>query len=96
MSDDGKLRVVGRTAYFGGMAWPLPDDGDDDEPSVEWTLRYGEPSREDLLAAASILSAYRALVTTSSRQRAYVVRMLRWAEQRADDSAAPGRGAGGT
>lgn len=29
---------------------------------VEWLLRYGTPTRSDMLAAASVIAAYRALI----------------------------------
>ena len=49
-----------RLVLSDGSSWPVPN-GD-----LEWTLRYGEPTRRDLLAAASILSAYFALVAQSA------------------------------
>lgn len=59
---------------MGETAWPAPGERMDE---VEHALRYGTPTRKDLLAAASILSAYRALVTTPRRLRERVVRTLR-------------------
>ena len=44
---------------------------------VEWALRYGEPTSQDLLFAASILNAYRALVLKTAKDRAEIVRELR-------------------
>jgi hypothetical protein len=37
-----------------GTTWPDPGDPDD----VQWQLRYGEPSREQMVFAASVLAAY--------------------------------------
>lgn len=56
-----------RPAYlhFDGMAWPNPIDPLD----VEWTLRYGAPSREQLRVAASMIAAYKQLVEDPKRRR---------------------------
>lgn len=40
--------------------WPNPLSPQSTE--LEWTLRYGQPTRQDLLRAASEMAAYRALV----------------------------------
>lgn len=50
---------------FEGMTWPNPQDPDD----VQWRLRYGEPTRADLLAAASVMAAYAHLVSMPRRER---------------------------
>ena len=47
------------------MCAPHPDDPMD----VEWTLRYGTPTREQALVAASFISAYRQLVNDSRTSR---------------------------
>ena len=60
---------------FGEMNWPLP--GTHKDPSLEWTLRYGTPSRSDLLVAASIIGAYEELIDCPETKRRYVVRELR-------------------
>lgn len=39
-------------------AWPLIPD---DDHGLEWTLRYGTPTRSDMLCAAEVIAAYRAL-----------------------------------
>lgn len=44
--------------HFDEMCWPRPDDF----AEIEWTLRYGTPSRSDILVAASYISAYKQLV----------------------------------
>ena len=67
--------VVGKfTAHFDGMGWPRDCDFLDE---VNHRLRYGEPSKSDLLVAADVMSAYRALITDPSRKRAMVVRVLK-------------------
>lgn len=48
--DDSALRET---------VWPLVVDRDRD---VEWLLRYGTPTRWDMLAAAEVIAAYRALI----------------------------------
>lgn len=59
---------------FDGMAWNVPDATQGD---LEWRLRYGTPTKPDLLRAASILAAYEELVTCNRRKRDYVVRNIR-------------------
>lgn len=52
--------------------WPLPDAGDADHDSIEHQLRYGQPDRSTLLAAAEIVAAYGALIadgTTTQQTR---------------------------
>lgn len=56
------------------MTWPFPGKR---LAEVEWALRYGEPTRSDLLVAASVISAYEALVLDPQRKRQMVVRELR-------------------
>ena len=51
--------------HFDGMAWPNPED----PRSVEWRLRYGRPSRDDLMVAASFIGAYKQLVADPVRER---------------------------
>lgn len=50
---------------FDGMTWPNPND----PGKVQWRLRYGVASREDLLFAASVMSAYAQLVEDPQRRR---------------------------
>ncbi len=69
-----KVSKGGVSAHFDGMSWPLPGERLE---RLEHTLRYGEPTQEDLLLAASVLSAYGAMVASTSRSRAHVVQMLR-------------------
>lgn len=51
------------------MTWPQPGEG---MGEVEWRLRYALPeqvTRSDLLYAAGVISAYRALVATTQFNR---------------------------
>ena len=48
-----------------GTTWPNPND----PREVEWRLRYGTPTREDLLLAASFIHAYRYLFLTTTAMR---------------------------
>lgn len=59
-------------ARFDDMAWPL-----DTDHSLVWELRNGSPTREQILSAASILSAYDALIRKTVRQRDYIVRNIK-------------------
>lgn len=60
-----------RYTTFDGMTWPRVGT------NLEWTLRYGTPTREDLLLAASVAAAYEALVEASAATRGDVVKHLR-------------------
>ncbi len=55
------------------MTWPNPFCFED----VEWQLRYGDPTREMLLCAASVLSAYRQLFISPRARFAQVRRAAR-------------------
>jgi hypothetical protein len=70
-----KAKRCGRFINWNSMSWPLHIENDDD--SVEWRLRYGQPTKQDLLVAASIMSAYRTLVTCTQKKRMEVVAVLR-------------------
>lgn len=61
------MKKHGRWGRFGGMTWPLPERDEDD--SVEWRLRYGTPTKEDLLVAASYMHAYTALIFKTQKAR---------------------------
>lgn len=65
------LRVKGHYAFFGGTTWPLPDG------EISWLLRYGTPTRGDLLLAASVISAYSALIKMPERRRRPIIATLR-------------------
>jgi hypothetical protein len=57
--------------------WPIPDTEDDDR-SLAWVLTYGTPTREELLRAASVVSAYGYMVSASTREnRDLVCREIR-------------------
>lgn len=58
---------------FDGMCWPNPDD----PREVEWRLRYGQPTRQDLLCAASFIGAYQQLVNDPQRVRNSKVTRIR-------------------
>ena len=74
-----RLSAAGRYAFFDGMTWPTGDIQCDGGTLV-WLLRHGEPSRADLLVAASIVSAYRALIHDKSQdQRNEIVSKIRMA-----------------
>ena len=77
------MKLVGDSyVVFDDMTWPRIHGGIDD---LERALRYGEPTRADLLTAASVLAAYTALVEKTVADRRRVVAMLRRAERVAAD-----------
>ena len=57
-----------------GTLWPQPGERISE---IGWKLRYGEPTRSELLVAASVLDAYRALIYAPVRRRMLLVRDLR-------------------
>lgn len=65
-----------RTIYrsFKDMTWPCPGER---MGEIEWQLRYGEPSRKDLLSAASVLAAYQHLIEMPERRRREIIPELR-------------------
>lgn len=67
--------------HFDGMCFPQPGQKLSD---IEWQLRYGTPTKEQLMVAASVISAYSGLVLLKTgKQRDYIVKNLRrGAEQR--------------
>lgn len=73
-----------RVQMSNGSSWPRPALETDERYGVGHTLRYGNPSRTDLLEAAAIIDAYGALIAETTReQRDLVCREMR-AELRAD------------
>jgi hypothetical protein len=44
---------------------------------LEWSLRYGNPEKGELLLAASIIAAYRQMVGDTQKKRSMVVSELR-------------------
>ncbi len=67
-------------AHFDGMCWPLAGSRLSD---LEWQLRYGKPTRSQLLMAASVLSAYRQMVSDPKAKRETVIREIRAKQTRA-------------
>jgi hypothetical protein len=59
--------------HFDGMCWPNPDDPNE----TQWRLRYGTPTRADLLFAAHVMCAYGQLVEDSQQVRNAKVAGLR-------------------
>lgn len=71
--------------HFDTMTWPHPDD-----PSmVESRLRYGQPTKTDLLVAASFIAAYRQLVADPRRVRNAKIAGIRRASLVKGDSDGP-------
>jgi len=60
--------------HFQDMVWPTCDN---DFSDIEWTLRYSNPSKKELLFAASVMSAYRQLINDPSHKRDKVVKQVR-------------------
>jgi hypothetical protein len=52
-----------------GTTWPRPDLESDADAGLAWRLTYGEPTRADLLQAASVIRAYGYLLTETTRTR---------------------------
>lgn len=61
-----KSKRFGSYVKFDEMVWPLPG------PDLEWALRYGNPTREQILHAASILEAYQQTITDTQKKRNFV------------------------
>lgn len=64
----------GMWARFGDMVWPCPVEKIMD---IEWRLRYGEPTEEDLLCAASVISAYAAMIWKTQAERNRIIKNIR-------------------
>lgn len=63
-----------KSIVFEGMTWPLPDQEMDD---LDWTLRYcAKPRVVDLLNAASVVSAYIALVRKTQQKRNHICAVM--------------------
>lgn len=61
-----------------GSTWPRPALESDERHGVGHTLRYGTPTREDLMEAAAICDAYGHLVAESTQaKRDLVCREIR-------------------
>ncbi len=75
-----KMTHLGRRSanFSDGTCWPLPDEGgDSDRPNLRWLLLYGDPTPSDLMAAASVISAYDKLLTLSLQRRSEVIRAIK-------------------
>ena len=60
---------------FEDMTWPVANEALDE---LEWRLRYSNDlDRVDALSAASVISAYRHLITCTERKRSHVVRCIK-------------------
>lgn len=59
---------------FNSMCWPAPgpDLGD-----LSHKLTYGEPTKDELLVCASVISAYQHMVRITAKRRAPIIRELR-------------------
>ena len=75
-----KLKITGRYGHFDNATWPLPFETSEDQ-NLEWTLRYGRPSKEDMLAAAGYISAYRRLYYKTKKDRDEVYRNFKYLEK---------------
>jgi hypothetical protein len=74
-------RIVGTHAILeDGTCWSLPGDLPFDEGGgLEWRLRYGTPTKSDLLLAAGVISCYRAIIAMPESRRRKMIRELRTA-----------------
>lgn len=69
-----------------GSVWPRTGDpapNDEDSNSLEWVLRYAPErlTRGDQLHLASIVAAYRELLSCTDRRRREVIRAMRHSQQ---------------
>lgn len=62
--------------HFDDMTWPNPED----PLMVEWKLRHGEPTKSDLMVAASMIAAYKQLVYDTQTRRNAKARGIRAAQ----------------
>lgn len=60
--------------FFDNMSWPAPGS---DLGDLSRIFTYGEPTRNDMLVAASVINAYAELIRCPRTKRDYVVRELR-------------------
>ena len=60
--------------HFNGMCWPCPGEHMNE---LEYKLRYGTPTKSDLLSAAGVLSAYGQMVRDPVSKRQKVIAELR-------------------
>lgn len=60
--------------HFNNMSWPVPGER---LSEIHQSLVYGEPTKEELLVCASVLSAYRHLIELPIAKRNVIIRELR-------------------
>jgi arylsulfatase A-like enzyme len=58
---------------FDGTCWPNPLDPNE----IEWKLRYGEPTKAELLQAASFVSAYKQLMHLTQKDVLYSIKKIK-------------------
>lgn len=68
------VRIVEPFAHFDDMTWPSTGEYWKD---LEWRLRYSNPTRQDMISAASVLSAYRQMIYDPIRKRQRVISEIR-------------------
>lgn len=75
------LQIQSFCVSFLGMNWPR--SGGEHIEEIARNLRYGSPSKSDLLVAASIMSAYSHLTTTTKSRRERICSILQRVEKEA-------------
>ena len=76
-----EVKVIGQHqsfASFDGMTWELPGEYMSD---VEYALRWGTPTKQQLLYAAGVISAYRQMIIDPETKRRKVIQALRSAQR---------------
>lgn len=75
---DSQITLTEWTAHFDQMCWPRNGKylGD-----LAWKLRYGEPTKSDMLVAAEVIGAYMALIDKPAGARAKIIKLLKLAEE---------------
>jgi hypothetical protein len=69
-----EIKQTPASVHFDQMGWPKPN------PDLEWTLRYGEPNKNQLLLAAWIVQAYGDLITVKNQKdRNYICGVIKQA-----------------
>jgi hypothetical protein len=77
MSDkppDPKMVADNQYLSFDGMTWPTAGTA---IAQLERVLRYGTPTKSQLLVAASVLAAYRQLIWDNQSKRQRVIGAIR-------------------
>lgn len=76
-----EFKVIGQHksfVSFEGMTWELPGEY---MSEVEYALRWGTPTKQQLLYAASVIAAYRQMIADPEPKRRKVIRALRSAQR---------------